>query len=308
MSNVHRLLPRLTVNGAFIEEFLAAPAPCCALGQVEERKHPCGFLAIQTKEIIPSNVTGTGFKFGHSLLGTSHYLVVHFAFEFYGFGRYHVLVKPNNPVVRSVLTTMVEGGAHFFFVIGADGTATAFGGESRHRGREGMTALRHNLPRILRSETTDAQYQAALAQFRANPQPPGQLLNWVCRDNMAYLDLSTDRLELSPAAPCATNTPADDNAVPLSNPPGEIRRLAEQKTISTALEARINEIDPAANSPFDLLAHMAPQMPRFKRLMDISHEGELNKLCRQFPGLYRFADLLERLANDIRSGDIEVPR
>ena len=52
MSNVYPLLPRLTVNGAFIDEFLAAPAPCCALGLVEERKRTCGFLAIRTNEII----------------------------------------------------------------------------------------------------------------------------------------------------------------------------------------------------------------------------------------------------------------
>jgi hypothetical protein len=199
MSNVYPLLPRLTVNGAFIDEFLAAPAPCCALGLVEERKRTCGFLAIRTNEIIPPNVTRTGFNFGHSLLGTSRYLVVHFAFEFYGFGRYHVLVQPNNPIVRNVLTTMVEGGAHFFFAVSANGTATAFGGDSGRSGQGEMAALRRNLPRILCSEASDAQYQEALASFRANPQPPGKLLNWVCRDNAEYLDLSTDRLELSPA-------------------------------------------------------------------------------------------------------------
>jgi hypothetical protein len=201
MSNVYPLLPRLTVNGAFIGEFLAAPAPCCALGLVEERKRTCGFLALRTNEIIPPTVTGSGFNFGHSLLGTSRYLVVHFAFEFYGFGRYHVLVKPNNPIVRAVLTAMVEGDAPFFFAISTNGTATAFGGEQGGCGSDTMAALRDNLPRILRSEATDAQYQEALAQFRANPQPPGTLLNWVCRDNIEYLDLSGDRLELSPAAP-----------------------------------------------------------------------------------------------------------
>ena len=200
MSNVYSLRPRLTVNGAFVDEFLSAPMPCCALGLVEESKRTCGFLALRTNEFIPPDVTRTGFNFGHSLLGTSRYLVVHFAFEFYGFGRYHVLVQPNNPIVRRVLTTMVEGGAPFFFVVNANGTATAFGGGSGPGGHDGMTALRSNLPRILNSEASDAQYQEALAQFRANPQPPGTLLNWVCRDNVDYLDLSIDRWELSPTA------------------------------------------------------------------------------------------------------------
>jgi hypothetical protein len=35
--------------------------------------------------------------------------------------------------------------------------------------------------------------------FEKNPQPAGTLLNWVCRDNVEYLDLTKDRLELTPA-------------------------------------------------------------------------------------------------------------
>jgi hypothetical protein len=42
--------------------------------------------------------------------------------------------------------------------------------------------------------------------------------------------------------------------------------------------------------------------------MDISYEGELNALCDEFPGLYRFADLLEFAAAGLRAGDIEGPR
>lgn len=179
---------------------MSVPTPCCALGLVEERKRTCGFLALRTNKFIPPDVTRTGLNFGHSLLGTSRYLVVHFAFEFYGFGRYHVLVQPDNPIVRRVLTTMVEGGAPFFCVVNANGTATAIGGDSGPGGQDDMAALPSNLPRILHSEAGDALYQKALAHFQANPQPPGTLLNWVCRDNVDYLDPAADRLELSPAA------------------------------------------------------------------------------------------------------------
>lgn len=199
MSNVYPLLPRLTVNGAFMDEFLAATAPCFALGLVEERQRTCGFLAIRPNETLPPNVTAAGFRFGHSLLGTSHYLIVHFAFEFYGFARYNVLVKPNHPLVHTVLTTMVESGDYFFFAIGAQGSATAFNAEIGHGRHTDMAGLPRNLSRILRAETTDQQYQEALAQFRANPKPPGILLNWVCRDDIRYLDLTTDRLEMLPS-------------------------------------------------------------------------------------------------------------
>ena len=113
MSFVDPLLPRLTVNGAFMEEFLAAPGPCCALGLVEVQRRTCGFLAIRPDEILPPTVTAAGFRFGHSLQGTSQYTVVHFAFEFYGFARYHVLVRPDNPIVRRVLTRMADSGEFF---------------------------------------------------------------------------------------------------------------------------------------------------------------------------------------------------
>jgi hypothetical protein len=46
--------------------------------------------------------------------------------------------------------------------------------------------------------TTDAQYQRALAQLRKRPDPPGHMLDWVCRDNLSYLDLTQNRLEMDP--------------------------------------------------------------------------------------------------------------
>ena len=45
----------------------------------------------------------------------------------------------------------------------------------------------------------DPQYRDALARFRANPDPPGTLLNGVCQVDERYLDLTTDQLEMVPA-------------------------------------------------------------------------------------------------------------
>ena len=61
-----------------------------------------------------------------------------------------------------------------------------------------LAGLSTNLRQIQGSTTTDAQYQRALAQFRRRPDPPGQVLNWVCRDNLSYLDLTQNRLEMDP--------------------------------------------------------------------------------------------------------------
>jgi hypothetical protein len=56
-----------------------------------------------------------------------------------------------------------------------------------------------------------------------------------------------------------------------------------------------------------LLSHMETDMPLFKQLMDLSDKDEMNELCAAYPGLYRFAKLLERIAAGIQSGDIDIP-
>ena len=193
---VHALLPRLTVNRRFMSEFIAADPPCFALGMVEERQRQYGLLALRPGKIIPPEITNAGFRFGHSLLGTSRYEVIHFAFEFYGFETYNVLVNPNNPLVQTVLTTMVESGDYFFFELNANGSVTTFRSEI---GQDNLAGLTANLARIRRSTTTEAQYRKAVAAFEKNPQPAGVMLQWVCQDDVEYLDLTKDRLELTPA-------------------------------------------------------------------------------------------------------------
>jgi hypothetical protein len=195
MSNVARLLPTLIVNGGLMRNFLASPAPCFTLGVVEERRCLRGFLALRPAEPIPSEVTADGFELGHALLGTSRYEVVQFAFQFYGFATYHVLVNPSNSLAQTVLTSMVESGEYFFFAIAANRRMTAFRTEI---GQGTLTGLIANMARIQGSTTTEHQYQQALAQFRRHPSPPGQVLEWVCHDNPDYLDLTQDRLEMNP--------------------------------------------------------------------------------------------------------------
>src|SRR4029077_14305581 len=100
--------------------------------------------------------------------------------------------NPNNRLVKKVLMRMVESGDYFFFAISPNQSVTAFRSEI---GQKNLAGLSTNLRQIQGSTTTDAQYQRALAQFRRRPDPPGQVLNWVCRDNLSYLDLTQNRLE-----------------------------------------------------------------------------------------------------------------
>ena len=114
MSNVRPLLPKLALHRQFIDDFVAARPPCFALGMIEERKQKLGLLALRSGEIIPPEIMEPGFNFGHSLLGNAHFEVVHFAFAFYGFRTYNVLINPNNPLVQVVLDIMIDSGGILF--------------------------------------------------------------------------------------------------------------------------------------------------------------------------------------------------
>jgi hypothetical protein len=48
-------------------------------------------------------------------------------------------------------------------------------------------------------------------------------------------------------------------------------------------------------------------MPGFKRLLDTSTRREMDALCQQYSGFCRYAQILERIAAGIQSGEIKVP-
>ena len=197
MSYVPPVLPTLTVNRPFIEAFIAADAPCCALGLVEVKNRQCGFLALHSNTAIPTEISDGGFNFGHSLYGNSTFEVIHFAFEFYGFQTYNVLINPNNAIVQSVLQTMLENRDYFFFSFDEDsGSVTAFRSDI---GEDLLGNLTADWTRIQKSSTTDSQYRESLSRFAENPYPQGVLVDWVCGDDINYLDLTHDRLALNPA-------------------------------------------------------------------------------------------------------------
>ena len=196
MRSVPPALPTLTVNRSFMHAFLAAERPCCALGLVDVQHQPCGFLALRPDPAIPLEVSAIGVNFGHRLYGNRQFEVVHFSFEFYGYQTYHVLINPNNGISQRVLQAMLESGDYFFFALDEQsGGATAF--------RAGMEPdsllnLKTDWERIQASTTTAQQYRQAISAFTQNADPPGVLLNWVCWEDSHYLDLSRDRLDLTP--------------------------------------------------------------------------------------------------------------
>jgi hypothetical protein len=55
------------------------------------------------------------------------------------------------------------------------------------------------LPLIMNA-TTEHQYRWAVDAFSSRPDPPRLVLNWACRDELDSLDLTNDRLDLTPSA------------------------------------------------------------------------------------------------------------
>lgn len=189
-------LPTLTANRRLFQTFISEPAPCFTLGLLEEQGEPLAFLGLRPEEPIPEQFTESGFAFGHSLIGNQDFEVLHFGFEFYGYQHYNVLLNPNNRIVQTVLQSMLARKDYFFFTIdAATHGATAF---RAGLGPNPLELLRLSLPRIMDSITSDAQYQQALSEFDLNPSPPGKRLNWVCRDHTGALDLTNDRMSLTP--------------------------------------------------------------------------------------------------------------
>ncbi len=56
-----------------------------------------------------------------------------------------------------------------------------------------------------------------------------------------------------------------------------------------------------------LLVSMVDYMPLFKQLLDTCSRADMDALCTQYDGFYRFAKLLESLAQGIADGRIPVP-
>lgn len=188
------MLPKLTANYKFISNFFKATTPCCAIGLVEVEGKLTSLLSLRLNDNVPT--TGWGFNFGNCLLGTSKYEVVLFSFEFYGFNNYNVLINPNNPISRKVLSIMIETGDFFMFLFNSENSLTAFRSEINENC---LWGLKDNFSRIEQSSTTEEEYLQTLSSFKENPYPKGDMLNWVCNDDIEYIDLFKYRFDLNPS-------------------------------------------------------------------------------------------------------------
>jgi len=83
---------------------------------------------------------------------------------------------------------------------------------------------------------------------------------------------------------------------------------AKQVGLATTIDDHVQRILAKGGGDEELLESMYDLMPFFKNLMDLSAGQEMNELCQQYDGFYRFAKLLERVAEGIANGSIPVPK
>jgi len=98
--------------------------------------------------------------------------------------------------------------------------------------------------------------------------------------------------------------------IPFPNPADHNRELvaAMRLQLATVLELKFQDLEAARTDDLGMLGGMRDYLAGFKGLMDSTSREELDGLMQQFPGLRRFAKLLERVASGIHSGAIQVPK
>jgi hypothetical protein len=82
----------------------------------------------------------------------------------------------------------------------------------------------------------------------------------------------------------------------------------EQIDIAARIDAKVQQSARFGCDDLDIFIEMFDDLPGFKRLMDTAGQGGMDELTRRFPGLLRYAKILETAAAAIESSKIEVPK
>ena len=188
-------LPPFTLSRKFFHDFTKADAPCCALGLVRSCDTVTGFFAMKPGSVVPTNVLKMAIGFGHQMhISADGEPVCQFAFNFHGFEQHSVLVNPSSLLVLKAIETMIEERNYFCFIVDPDDSASSF---KRDIGKVILAGMRDSLPLIRSTRTPKLTYESCVRAFRrvANPTET-KTLDWVCREDPAYLDLELDRITL----------------------------------------------------------------------------------------------------------------
>jgi hypothetical protein len=77
----------------------------------------------------------------------------------------------------------------------------------------------------------------------------------------------------------------------------------EHHDIAAAIDKAVSAFPDTEGGMEQFLVNMYKYMPDFKRILDTSAPGDMDMLCEQYPNFYRFAKLMEQLAEGIAAGN-----
>ena len=79
----------------------------------------------------------------------------------------------------------------------------------------------------------------------------------------------------------------------------------EHLAIAASIDKEVSAFPDTAGGMEQLLLHMYKYMPDFKRILDTAAPSDMDMLCEQYPHFYRFAKLMEQLAEAIAAGGFD---
>ena len=81
----------------------------------------------------------------------------------------------------------------------------------------------------------------------------------------------------------------------------------QQTQLAETIDTHVRQVLAHGGGDEALLLSLADSLGPFKQLLETCTSAELNALCDQYAGLYRFALLLETLAQGLADGSLPVP-
>ncbi len=183
----------LVLNEKFMHEFTAAEPPCFGMGYLEINGEVNGFFALRpVQSINPADCYDT--RFDHSQIQKAHNTISALTFEFGASeDSYDVLLNPESPVIHAVLETMIRTQRSVMLLFNGNAIASShmkLAGNNLNVIKKILEAQQG----ITCSEETYDEIHQILSGDRG---VHNILMQWVCRNDMTYLDLSTHRYPLA---------------------------------------------------------------------------------------------------------------
>ncbi len=83
---------------------------------------------------------------------------------------------------------------------------------------------------------------------------------------------------------------------------------ANQLHLVKRIDHHVNQFQDNETGDAQLLTTIYDHMAAFKQVMDSTTQAQMDYLTQEYDGFYRFAKLLEQIAQGISDGTIQVPK